>query len=95
MPLLRQKDIDEFESEFHAIQTMFDDASPLGHKPYREAGVQLEILEELGRRLDVVDNLIKMRLQLRDHIASDNSRLKEVDVHNIVDQKLIPLRSPR
>ncbi|KAG8769022.1 hypothetical protein FRC12_005216 [Ceratobasidium sp. 428] len=109
MPLLRQKDIDEFErtmvphaepdvhytSDFQAIRTLFDDTSPLGHKPYQGADVQLEILEELDRRLEVVDNLVKMRLQLGDYIASNNSRLNEVDAHSIVDQQLIPLRSLR
>ncbi|KAG8723451.1 hypothetical protein FRC09_003297 [Ceratobasidium sp. 395] len=95
MPRLRQQDVHDFTTEFRAIQALFDDASCQGHRSYRKAAVKLEMLEELDRRLDNVADLIKMRMQLRDLVTSEDSRLKEVNAHDIVDQKIIAHPSQR
>ncbi|KAG8721209.1 hypothetical protein FRC09_008259 [Ceratobasidium sp. 395] len=93
IPRLRQQDVHEFATEFRAIQALFDDASRPGHRSYRNTEVKIEMLEELDRRLDNIADLIKarwlMRLQLREQIASEDSRLKEIDAYEIIDQKII------
>ncbi|KAG8698971.1 hypothetical protein FRC09_006911, partial [Ceratobasidium sp. 395] len=70
MPRLRQQDVQEFATEFQAIRALFDGASRPSHRSYRKAEVKLEMLEELDRKLDNVDRLIKARRLLYAHIAS-------------------------
>ncbi|KAG9118489.1 hypothetical protein FRC07_006969 [Ceratobasidium sp. 392] len=95
MTQLEAEDIEELTTELRSIQGAFNEVYHQRRGSYCKAQLELEGLDEIGRRLKFLVKLTKMRMQVNETAALEYEGFDMIKVHEIIDQVALPPYPPR